>query len=80
MTYPKHWPAIGEQMTPPIQPKEIRERLNAIVVRRNMIVHEGDYERRERPREPKLNRTTEREARADIDFIAQLVNAIHTVI
>jgi hypothetical protein len=45
---------------------EIRERLDAIVRRRNQIVREGDYERKERPRRA--------------NFIAQLVDASHAVV
>ncbi|MFI4990167.1 MAG: HEPN domain-containing protein [Solirubrobacterales bacterium] len=67
-------------MAPPMQPREIKTRLDEIVTRRNQIVHEGDYERKERPRRAKTTPISEKEARADIDFIAQLVDAIHGVI
>jgi hypothetical protein len=74
------WTAIGKQMSPGMQPSEIRMRLDEIVRRRNQIVHEGDYERKERPRKAKTTPMSESQARADIDFIAQLVDAIHGVI
>jgi hypothetical protein len=74
------WKEIGKQMSPEMEPIEIRERLDAIVRRRNQIVHEGDYERKERPRKAKTTPMTESEARADIDFITKLVDAIHGVI
>ena len=67
-------------MTPAMQPEAIKMRLDEIVMRRNQIVHEGDYERKERPRKAKLTPMTPNQAAADIDFIAKLVNAVHTVI
>lgn len=75
-----HWKEIGEQMSPEMRPIEIRERLDTIVRRRNQIVHEGDYERKERPRKAKTTPMSASQAQADIDFIAQLVDAIHAVI
>jgi integrase len=36
------WSAIGKQMSPEMQPSEIRAHLDAIVRRRNQIVHERD--------------------------------------
>jgi hypothetical protein len=74
-----NWTHIGAQFTPPLQPREIRLRLNAIVTRRNQIVHEGDYERLEKPRGPARNVMTQAQAQADIDFITELVRAIHAV-
>jgi RiboL-PSP-HEPN len=76
----KPWNEVGKKMSPEMQPEELKTRLNAIVRRRNQIVHEGDYERKERPRKPRTTPITAKEARADIDFIAQLVDAIHEVI
>jgi hypothetical protein len=74
------WKEIGQQMTPAMQPEAIKTRLDDIVMRRNQIVHEGDYERKERPRKAKLTPMTPNQATADIDFIAKLVDAIHAVI
>lgn len=74
------WKEIGQQMSPEMQPAEIRKRLDTIVRRRNQIVHEGDYERKERPRKAKTTPMSASEARSDIDFIARLVDAIHAVI
>jgi hypothetical protein len=74
------WNAIGKRMAPRMEPAEIRARLNAIVIRRNQIVHEGDYKRLERPRNSGRNGIGVREARADIDFIDALINAIHAVV
>jgi hypothetical protein len=74
------WTAIGQQMTPPMQPTEIKKRLDAIIMRRNQIVHEGDYERKERPRTGKLSPINQTQARSDIDFVEQLVEAIHAVV
>lgn len=73
-------PTIGQQMSPPLLPKEIRDRLNGIVTRRNQIVHEGDYRRLERPRDAARNAIRHSQARLDINFIADLINAIHTIV
>lgn len=74
-----NWQAIGQALQPPLHPNDIRERLNGIVSRRNQIVHEGDYERLERPQTARKNAITHSEARADVDFLADLIDAIHSV-
>jgi hypothetical protein len=74
-----NWEAIGSKLNPPRQPGQIRSRLNEIVDRRNQVVHEGDYQRLERPQKPSLNRIGQGEAGSDIDFLADLIEAIHTV-
>jgi hypothetical protein len=74
------WKAIGLQLQPQMTPGEVKERLNAIVTRRNQIVHEGDYVRLERPRKANRNDMTGPKAAADVDFIANLIDAIHAVI
>ncbi len=74
---PKEWDEIGKRLSPPLGAREIKQRLDTIVHRRNQIVHEGDYVRLEKPQGPRLNRMTQVEARNDINFIAQLINAIH---
>jgi RiboL-PSP-HEPN len=76
----KAWPSIGEKMSPPRQPPEIKRRLNEIVTRRNQIVHEGDYERLEKPRGPRRNGMSYRRAKGDIDFIEEIIRAIHGVV
>lgn len=74
------WDAIGQRMNPAQTSNQIRTRLNSIVTRRNQIVHEGDYERLERPRGPRRNRMTAAQAKRDVDFVADLIDAIHTVV
>lgn len=76
----KRWDAIGANMGPSMTPTEIRTRLNAIVRRRNQIVHEGDYERMERPRGPRRNEMRMAEARASVAFVGGLIDAIHSVV
>jgi hypothetical protein len=76
----KKWDDIGRSMKPPMAPAQIRNTLNSIVMRRNQIVHEGDYERLERPRTERRNGITLAEARTDIDFLEQLLEAIHAVV
>lgn len=77
---PKAWTAIGEEMSPQKSPEQIREHLNSIVHRRNQIVHEGDYERLQKPQNAKLNGLSQGEARQDIEFIEQVIDAIHAVV
>jgi hypothetical protein len=76
----KSWEAIGEQLNPPMTPKQIRRRLDRIVTRRNQIVHEGDYRRLDRPRDAQQNVLTFAQASADIDFLADLIDAIDAVV
>jgi hypothetical protein len=75
----KPWSAIASSMSPPMKTEDIKRRLNGIVMRRNQIVHEGDYERLDRPRGPNQNELTHAEAAADITFIRALVEAINRV-
>jgi hypothetical protein len=74
------WASIAENMAQPVPHKDAKARLDGIVRRRNQIVHEGDYLRKERPRGPERNLMTLKQARADIDFVEELIDAIHTVI
>lgn len=74
------WQRIGEHMNPPMEPDGIKARLNAIVVRRNQIVHEGDYRRLDRPQDAKRNPMTVREADIHLAFIRSLVDAIHATL
>jgi hypothetical protein len=76
----KGWKLIGSKMSPPLEPGEIKQRLDGVVHRRHQIVHEGDYERLQKPQKPKLNEMTQAQARRDIDFIAQVIDAIHEVV
>jgi RiboL-PSP-HEPN len=76
----RNWEAIGQQFNPPMRPEEIRTRLNSVVMRRNQIVHEGDYRRLERPQDPGRNHITPRQAQLDIDFLEDLIDAIHATI
>lgn len=74
-----NWNKIGDQLSPPLQPEELREKLDAIVNRRNQIAHEGDYVRLERPQTSRKNRVSAREASADVRFLRDLINAMHKV-
>jgi hypothetical protein len=74
----KPWASIAAAMSPPTNPPALKLRLDEIVTRRNQIVHEGDYKRLERPRDPSRNLMPAGRAKADIDFLEQLIRAIHT--
>jgi hypothetical protein len=69
------WEGIAARMKMPKE--EVRARLDRIVTRRNQIVHEGDYRRLERPQDGSRNVMYHADARADIEFLERLVNAIH---
>jgi hypothetical protein len=60
--------------------EDVRDTLNTIVDRRNAIAHEGDYERLERPQTAKLVPITAGEARAHVDFLAAVIDAIHDIL
>lgn len=72
------WKAIGKQLG--MTTKQISSRLSPIVLRRNQIAHEGDYRRLDRPRNPSLNGITPAEVVNDIQFLRDLVNAIHAAV
>lgn len=73
----REWKEIGSRMDPQLSPGEIKLRLNQIVTRRNQIVHEGDYVRLEKPQTARKNDMSQKQARTDIDFIEEIINAIH---
>lgn len=73
-----YWGPIGAHMN--LSRGQIEKRLSPIVMRRNQIVHEGDYERLDRPQQPRRNELSEGEARSDIQFLRDLVEAIHAAI
>lgn len=73
------WKAISEAFGSSEDASEIKQRLNAIVVRRNQIVHEGDYRRLERPRNKGKNSMSYSEASDSIDFLERLIRAIHSI-
>lgn len=75
-----NWDAISQRLTPPRSSADVRNRLNRIVDRRNQVVHEGDYQRLERPRGPRRNGMSYNDARGDINFLADLIDAIHATV
>ena len=75
---PGTWAAIGQHLN--MTRKQIDTRLAPIVQRRNQIVHEGDYKRLDRPQKARLNPLGKAQARADIQFLRDLVDAIHGVV
>ena len=61
-------------------PAEIRERLNRIVLRRNQVVHEGDFVRQVRPQQVKYNSVDDEVVRDDVRWVSELLNAIDQVV
>lgn len=72
------WGSIGSELG--MTKAQISARLSPIVLRRNQIAHEGDYERLDRPRTPRLNQMNHDEVLSDIQFLRDLVNAIHAAV
>jgi hypothetical protein len=74
------WSEIGGKFSPAMTPTELKSRLNQIVARRNQIVHEGDYVRLDRPQNAKMNGLDLPEASQMVDFMEQLIDAMHDVV
>ena len=62
------------------QSNDVRDKLNALVHRRNQIVHEGDITRASRPRNLQYNDIDHATIVTDVDWVDQLVHAIETVV
>jgi hypothetical protein len=59
---------------------KIKDRLDALVHRRNQIVHEGDLKRASRPRRRQFNSTDPDEVREDVDWVGSLIEAMENVV
>jgi hypothetical protein len=68
------WKKIADAMGEPAP--DLKKRLDRIVMRRNQIVHEGDIRRLVRPRKVSFNDVTQQSAKADVDWMEQLLDAI----
>lgn len=62
------------------QPNAIKARLNALVHRRNQVVHEGDITRASRPRKLRYNEVDHARIVAEVDWIESLIQAIERVV
>ncbi len=60
--------------------QKIKGRLDALVDRRNRIVHEGDLKRASRPRRRQFNHTDVDKVRKDVDWVASLIKAMEDVV
>jgi hypothetical protein len=74
------WTDVGARLSDTNTAVKIRHRLNGIVHRQNQIVHEGDLQRQSRPRRPRLNPMGDDEARADLNYMRRLIEAIDAAI
>lgn len=69
------WDVISSRMATPISSRDLKTKLNNIVVRRNQIVHEGDCFSSNLPlQKQQINKSDVSDV---ICFITELVNAIH---
>lgn len=72
---PHKWDVLSRSMATPISSKDLKTKLNNIVVRRNQIVHEGDCFSSNLPlQQQQLSKSDVSDV---ISFITELVNAIH---
>ncbi len=73
---PHKWDVISRSMATPIASKDLKTKLNNIVVRRNQIVHEGDCFSANLPLQQQT--IIKSDVSDVISFITELVDAIHT--
>jgi hypothetical protein len=76
---PKSWKDIAAAMPGQPTQEQVKARLDSLVDRRNAIVHEGDYERLDRPQQARVNHVSPSEARDSVKFISDLIEAIHQI-
>jgi hypothetical protein len=76
---PKSWKEIAKAMPSSPTQEVVKMTLDTLVERRNAIVHEGDYERLDRPQRARVATVSPREARQSVKFISDLIEAIHQV-
>lgn len=74
----KPWSRVAAKLG--IQANDIKSQLNALVHRRNQIVHEGDITRASRPHKLKYNEVDHAQVAADVDWIAALIQAVEQVV
>lgn len=74
----KGWSKIAKQLGE--HPDTIKARLDALVYRRNLIVHEGDVLRASRPRKIRFNEVSATTTKADVDWTEKFLTAIEVVV
>ncbi len=72
------WTRIGKQLNE--KPVDTKAWLNALVHRRNQIVHEGDLKRASRPRHLRFNGIDQTTAVQEVDRMQRLIDAIEVVV
>ena len=75
---PHKWEVISKNMIPPISAKDLRTKLNNIVIRRDQIVHEGDCLAGVLPFQQQP--ISETDVNDVISFITELVHAIDAAV
>jgi hypothetical protein len=74
----KGWTKVAKELQQ--HPDTIKATLDALVHRRNQIVHEGDVKRASRPRKIRFNEIPSASAKADVDWAESFLAAIETVV
>jgi hypothetical protein len=74
----KPWSRVAAKLE--LQANDIKIRLNALVHRRNQIVHEGDITRASRPHKLKYNEVNHALVVADVNWIESLIQAVERVV
>ncbi len=72
------WSRVATELGEPTE--AVRTRLNALVQRRNHIVHEGDFLRADRPRHMQFNDVDHGVITQDVAWLGRLVEAFESVI
>lgn len=75
----KCWSRLSSSIKPSESPSELRDHLNRLSRRRNVIVHEGDIFRQMRPRRIRRNRLPAAEIRDELSWIRRFVDALSVV-
>ncbi|WP_329266513.1 hypothetical protein [Streptomyces sp. NBC_01451] len=73
------WRNLAAAMQPAAKPADLKARLDEISFRRNMIVHEGDLTRLERPQRIKREAIKGPAVQADLDWLQSFISALATL-
>jgi hypothetical protein len=73
------WRNLAAAIQPASKPADLKARLDEISFRRNMIVHEGDLTRLERPQRIKREAIKGPEVQADLDWLQSFISALATL-
>lgn len=73
----KYWAGIADELGEPAE--EVKKHINSLARRRNAIVHEGDIQRKSKPRDIKHESLTADKVREELRWVRAFVNALGVV-